>query len=53
MHLDPCNLINSPRRFFGSTELLDECFDKLGPWIVSCHARSLTAPARRATGSPG
>lgn len=42
VHLDPCNLINSPVRFYRSTELLNECFDKLGPWIVSCHAKDLT-----------
>ena len=22
--------------------MLNECFDKLGPWIVSCHAKDLT-----------
>jgi sugar phosphate isomerase/epimerase len=37
-HLDPCNLVNSPRRFYENTDLLNECFDKLGRWIVSCHA---------------
>ena len=42
MHLDPCNLINSPERFYRNTDLLNECFDKLGPWIVSCHAKDLT-----------
>ncbi|HPU25513.1 MAG TPA: TIM barrel protein [Phycisphaerae bacterium] len=41
VHLDPCNLINSPRRFYRNTELLNECFDKLGPHIVSCHAKDL------------
>jgi sugar phosphate isomerase/epimerase len=41
VHLDPCNLINSPGRFYHNTELLNECFDKLGPWIVSCHAKDL------------
>jgi sugar phosphate isomerase/epimerase len=41
VHLDPCNLINSPQRFYHNTELLDECFDKLGEWIVSCHAKDL------------
>ena len=25
-----------------NTALLNECFDKLGPWIVSCHAKDLT-----------
>ena len=42
VHLDPCNLINSPQRFYHNTALLNECFDKLGPWIVSCHAKDLT-----------
>jgi sugar phosphate isomerase/epimerase len=42
VHLDPCNLINSPERFYHNTELLNECFDKLGPWLASCHAKDLT-----------
>lgn len=42
VHLDPCNLINSPRRLYRNTDLLNECFDKLGPWIVSCHAKDVT-----------
>jgi sugar phosphate isomerase/epimerase len=42
VHLDPCNMINSPERFYHDTELLNECFDKLGPWIASCHAKDLT-----------
>jgi len=41
VHLDPCNLINSPNRFFGQTALLNDCFDRLGRWIVSCHAKDL------------
>jgi sugar phosphate isomerase/epimerase len=41
VHLDPCNLVNSPRRFYQNTGLLDECFDKLGPWIASCHAKDV------------
>ena len=41
VHLDPCNLINSPSRFYQNTALLHECFDKLGRWIVSCHAKDL------------
>jgi sugar phosphate isomerase/epimerase len=41
VHLDPCNLINSPTRFYQNTALLNECFDKLGKWIVSCHAKDL------------
>jgi len=42
VHLDPCNLINSPEKFYRNTDLLNECFDKLGRWIVSCHAKDLT-----------
>ena len=42
VHLDPCNLVNSPEKFYHTTELLNECFDKLGKWIASCHAKDLT-----------
>ncbi len=42
VHLDPCNLVNSPEKFYNNTALLNECFDKLGRWIVSCHAKDLT-----------
>jgi sugar phosphate isomerase/epimerase len=42
VHLDPCNLVNSPERYYRNTDLLNECFDKLGRWIVSCHAKDLT-----------
>lgn len=40
-HLDPCNLINSPERFYRNADLIRECFEKLGPHIVSCHAKDL------------
>src|SRR6266568_5066777 len=42
VHLDPCNLVNSPEKFYQNTHLLNECFDKLGRWIASCHAKDLT-----------
>ncbi|MFI5382426.1 MAG: sugar phosphate isomerase/epimerase family protein [Tepidisphaerales bacterium] len=42
VHLDPCNAVNSPEKFYRNTDLLNECFDKLGPWIASCHAKDLT-----------
>jgi sugar phosphate isomerase/epimerase len=41
VHLDVCNVINSPRRFYENTACIKECFEKLGPWIVSCHAKDL------------
>jgi sugar phosphate isomerase/epimerase len=42
VHLDPCNMVNSPEKFYDNSALLNECFDKLGRWIVSCHAKDLT-----------
>jgi sugar phosphate isomerase/epimerase len=42
VHLDPCNLVSSPEKFYDNTALLNECFDKLGPYIASCHAKDLT-----------
>ncbi len=39
VHLDPVNMISSPRRYFNSTHFLKECFEKLGPRIRSCHAK--------------
>ena len=42
VHLDPCNTVNSPEKFYDNTALLNDCFDKLGKWIVSCHAKDLS-----------
>ena len=42
VHLDPCNAVNSPEKFYDNTALLNACFDKLGKWIVSCHAKDLS-----------
>ena len=41
VHLDVCNVINSPERFYRNSEVIADCFHKLGPWIVSCHAKDL------------
>jgi sugar phosphate isomerase/epimerase len=41
VHLDPCNIVNSPERFYSNSALISECFRKLGRWIVSCHAKDL------------
>lgn len=41
VHLDPCNGINSPERFYRNAAFIEECFRKLGPQIVSCHAKDL------------
>ncbi len=42
VHLDPCNMINCPEKFYYNTALLNEAFDKLGRYIASCHAKDLT-----------
>lgn len=41
VHLDPCNLVNSPARFYGASELIRECYAKLGPQIASVHVKDL------------
>ena len=41
VHLDPVNIVNSPSRYYNNASLLRECFEKLGPWIISCHAKDI------------
>lgn len=41
VHLDVCNVMNSPERMYHNSAVIDECFHKLGRWIVSCHAKDL------------
>jgi sugar phosphate isomerase/epimerase len=41
VHLDVCNVINSPERMYHNGAVIEECFRKLSPWIVSCHAKDL------------
>jgi sugar phosphate isomerase/epimerase len=41
VHLDVCNIINTPRRFYANGDVIRECFRKLGQWIASCHAKDL------------
>ena len=41
VHLDVCNVVNSPARFYDNKAVIEECFRKLGRWIVSCHAKDL------------
>lgn len=45
-HLDPVNLVCSPQRYFANGALLRECFQKLGPYIRSCHAKDITLSRR-------
>ena len=41
MHLDPVNLVVTPRQYFDTAALIRTCFEGLGPWIVSCHAKDI------------
>ena len=41
VHLDVCNTMSSPARLYSNAEVIRECFAKLGPWIISCHAKDL------------
>lgn len=41
VHMDVCNAVNSPERFYGNTAFISECVSKLGRWIQSCHAKDL------------
>jgi sugar phosphate isomerase/epimerase len=41
VHLDVCNAINSPQRMYNNGTVIRECFQKLGPWIASCHGKDL------------
>ena len=41
VHLDVCNMINSPDKFWNNTRLINEAFDVLGPWIACAHAKDL------------
>ena len=46
VHLDPVNLVNSPRRYFENADLVRECIEKLGPHIRSCHAKDIRMDTR-------
>ena len=41
VHLDPANLVIGPRTYYDTTAMINECFDRLGPYIVSCHAKDV------------
>lgn len=41
IHLDVVNMINTPERYFFSDDFLQECFDKLGKLVCSCHLKDI------------
>jgi sugar phosphate isomerase/epimerase len=40
-HVDPVNLVMTPRVYYDTGALIREIFARLGPWIVSCHAKDI------------
>ena len=49
VHLDPVNIVCSPQRYFRSGQLIRECFEKLGPYIKSCHAKDILLQTKLTT----
>lgn len=41
VHIDVCNGINSPHRFYNNAAFTRDLFAKLGRYVVSCHAKDL------------
>ncbi|PZD93066.1 sugar phosphate isomerase/epimerase [Paenibacillus sambharensis] len=41
VHLDPVNMISSPRTYYRNGEMIRDFFAKLGPWIKNCHAKDI------------
>jgi sugar phosphate isomerase/epimerase len=41
VHVDVCNIVDSPERYYSNGRIIDEVFQKLGPWILSCHAKDV------------
>lgn len=41
VHMDLVNMINCPQRYFFHEEFTDECFDKLGGYVKSCHIKDI------------
>jgi len=39
VHMDFVNMLNSAKRFLFANEFIEECFDKLSPWIKSTHIK--------------
>jgi sugar phosphate isomerase/epimerase len=42
VHIDICNGINSPERYYNNAGFTRQCFRVLGKHVVSCHAKDLS-----------
>ena len=43
VHLDPVNMIDSPRTYFNNGDLIRDCFQRLGPYIEELPMPEITA----------
>ncbi len=41
VHMDFFNWLNTPEKYFYHEEYMEECFEKLGPLIKSCHLKDV------------
>jgi sugar phosphate isomerase/epimerase len=41
VHVDICNIVDSPERYYNNSRVIEEVFQKLGRWILSCHAKDV------------
>ncbi len=41
VHMDAVNVINGTDRYFNITAVIEECFEKLGPSVASCHLKDI------------
>ena len=41
VHLDPVNIVSSPKLLYTNGKFIEECFAKLGDYIISCHAKDV------------
>ncbi|WP_274648952.1 sugar phosphate isomerase/epimerase family protein [Paenibacillus humicola] len=41
VHLDPVNMVSSPRTYYRNGEMIKDFFAKLGPYIKNCHAKDI------------
>lgn len=42
VHLDPVNMISSPRTYYANGDMMKDFFKKLGPYIKTCHAKDIS-----------
>jgi sugar phosphate isomerase/epimerase len=41
VHLDCTNVVDTVRKFYNTSAVISECFEKLGRWVMSCHAKDV------------